>query len=31
MSFPQKLIDGFLRFRAQHFERDDGLFRFETL
>lgn len=24
---PQKLIDGFLRFRAQHFEHDDGLFQ----
>ncbi len=27
ISSPQKLIDGFLRFRQQHFERDDGLFQ----
>lgn len=26
-SLPQKLINGFLRFREQHFERDDGLFQ----
>ena len=26
-SSPQKLIDGFLRFREQHFERDDGQIR----
>ena len=26
-SSPQKLIDGFLRFREQHFERDDGQFK----
>lgn len=26
-SSPQKLIDGFVRFRERHFARDDGLFR----
>ena len=26
-SSPQKLIDGFVRFRERHFSRDDGLFQ----